>query len=200
MFDELTQVDIKKIQEEIDYRTGVLRTQIHEDIVAAKEFGDLSENAEYKEARRAKGQNESRITYLQNMLRTAKIIQKNPDPNIVGIFDKVEVFFEAEGENNQILLASFSKIFTAGLLLIIAKIEILPLKVFFAKHIIFLRKLKRDASKNIISNQSPLGKAIYGKKLGDRAYVEIEPGKGYYVQIKNIEKGEDDESLPITKY
>ena len=68
MFDELTQVDIKKIQEEIDYRTGVVRTQIHEDIVAAKEFGDLSENAEYKEARRAKGQNESRITYLQNML------------------------------------------------------------------------------------------------------------------------------------
>ena len=167
MFDELTQVDIKKIQEEIDYRTGVVRTQIHEDIVAAKEFGDLSENAEYKEARRAKGQNESRITYLQNMLRTAKIIQTNPDPNVVGIFDKVEVFFEAEDESEVMVVST---------------------------------TLRRDAAKNIISNQSPLGKAIYGKKLGERVYVEIEPGKGYYVQIKNIEKGEDDESLPITKY
>ena len=167
MIDELTQVDIKKIQEEIDYRTGVVRTQIHEDIVAAKEFGDLSENAEYKEARRAKGQNESRITYLQNMIRTAKIIQTNPDKNVVGIFDKVEVFFEAEGESEVMTIST---------------------------------TLRRDASKNIISNQSPLGKAIYGKKLGERAYVEIEPGKGYYVQIKSIQKGEDDESLPITKY
>ena len=94
MNDELTLIDIKKMQEEIDYRTTVVRPRIHEDIMHAKEFGDLSENAEYKEARREKSRNESRISYLQNMIRTAKIIQTNSQSDVVGIFDTVEVLFE----------------------------------------------------------------------------------------------------------
>ena len=58
MYDELTEVDIKKMKEELDFRTGVERTRIRNLIIEAKELGDLSENAEYREARREKGRNE----------------------------------------------------------------------------------------------------------------------------------------------
>ena len=167
MFDELTVVDIQKMQQELDYRTGELRQQIHEDIIHAKEFGDLSENAEYREARRAKGRNESRITYLQDMIRTAKIIEPNPDKNVVGIFDSVDILFEIDGEIETMTIST---------------------------------TLRRDAGNGIISNQSPLGKAVFGKRLGDRCYVELENGSGYYVQIKGIKKGKDDDSLPIAKF
>ena len=89
MFDELTIEDIKKMQEEMDYRITVIRKDLHEKIMQAKEFGDLSENAEYHEARRAKGRNENRIEYLRAMIKTAKIIEPNQNKDIVGLLSKV---------------------------------------------------------------------------------------------------------------
>ena len=97
MYNELTETDIKKMQEEIDYRISVLRPKIGQEIVDARAQGDLSENADYHAARRAKGRNESRIEYLKEMIKTAKIIFTEPDQNTVGIFDKVEVLFEEDG-------------------------------------------------------------------------------------------------------
>ena len=97
MYNELTETDIKKMQEEIDYRISVLRPKIGQEIVDARAQGDLSENADYHAARRAKGRNESRIEYLKEMIKTAKIISTEPDQNTVGIFDKVEVLFEEDG-------------------------------------------------------------------------------------------------------
>ena len=97
MYNELTETDIKKMQEEIDYRISVLRPKIGQEIVDARAQGDLSENADYHAARRAKGRNESRIEYLKDMIKTAKIISTEPDKNTVGIFDKVEVLFEEDG-------------------------------------------------------------------------------------------------------
>ena len=97
MYNELTEIDIKKMQEEIDYRISVLRPKIGQEIVDARAQGDLSENADYHAARRAKGRNESRIEYLKEMIKTAKIISTEPDQNTVGIFDKVEVLFEEDG-------------------------------------------------------------------------------------------------------
>ncbi len=73
MYDELTEVDIKKMREEIEYRTQVLRPKLLEDVKTAREFGDLSENFEYKAAKREKNRNDSRIIYLERMIRTAKI-------------------------------------------------------------------------------------------------------------------------------
>ena len=61
MYDELTEVDIKKMQEEINYRTRVLRPQLIEEVQTARAFGDLSENYEYKCAKQAKNRNDSRI-------------------------------------------------------------------------------------------------------------------------------------------
>ena len=73
MYDELTEVDIKKMQEEVDYRTKVLRPQLIEDVKTARSFGDLSENFEYKAAKREKNRNDSRVRYLQRMISTAKV-------------------------------------------------------------------------------------------------------------------------------
>ena len=71
MYDELTAVDIQKMQEEINYRVRELRPQLIEEVKVARSFGDLSENFEYHAAKREKNQNESRIRYLENMLKNA---------------------------------------------------------------------------------------------------------------------------------
>ena len=75
MYDELTRGDVQKMQEEIDYRTQVLRPKLIEDVQTARAFGDLSENFEYKCAKQEKNRNDSRIRYLQRMIRTARIIE-----------------------------------------------------------------------------------------------------------------------------
>ena len=94
MYDELTEVDIKKMQEEIDHRVRVLRPQLIEEVQTARAFGDLSENFEYKCAKQAKNRNESRIRYLERMIRTAKVIEVKGQENAVGLFDKVTIFNE----------------------------------------------------------------------------------------------------------
>ena len=71
MYDELTQVDIDKMKAEIDYRMTVLRPKLIEDVKTAREWGDLSENFEYKAAKREKNRNDSRIRYLERMIKTA---------------------------------------------------------------------------------------------------------------------------------
>ena len=94
MYDALTEVDIKKMQEEIDHRVRVLRPQLIEEVQTARAFGDLSENFEYKCAKQAKNRNESRIRYLERMIRTAKVIEVKGQDDAVGLFDKVTVFNE----------------------------------------------------------------------------------------------------------
>ena len=91
MYEELTVEDIQNMQQELDYLITVVRADLHEKIMLAKEFGDLSENAEYHEARRAKGRNESRIEYLKTMIKTAKIVEGNKNTNIVGLNNTVTV-------------------------------------------------------------------------------------------------------------
>lgn len=92
MYDELTAVDIRKMKEELDHRIRVLRPQLIEEVQVARAFGDLSENFEYKCAKQAKNKNESRIRYLERMIRTAKVITVDSDADVVGLFDKVTVY------------------------------------------------------------------------------------------------------------
>lgn len=153
MFDELTIEDIQKMQEEMDYRITVVRKDLHEKIMLAKEFGDLSENAEYHEARRAKGRNESRIEYLRAMIKTAKIIEPNTNKDIIGLLSKVTLLFEDDGTEEEYEIAT---------------------------------KASLDASSGKISKESPLGNAIYGKKVGDRVLVKVNDSVSYYVVIKSI--------------
>ena len=92
MYDELTEVDIQKMEEEVAHRIQILRPQLIEEVQVARAFGDLSENYEYKCAKQAKNRNDSRIRYLQQMIRTAKVIKTDSTADTVGLFDKVTVF------------------------------------------------------------------------------------------------------------
>ena len=98
MHDELTAVDIRKMQEEIDYRETELRPKLIEDVQTARAFGDLSENFEYKAAKQAKNKNESRIRYLKRMIATAVVIEGKSAADEAGLFDKVTLFMEDENE------------------------------------------------------------------------------------------------------
>ena len=167
MYDELTEVDIKKMQEEIDHRVRVLRPQLIEEVQTARAFGDLSENFEYKCAKQAKNRNESRIRYLERMIRTAKVIEVKGRDDAVGLFDKVTVFNEMVKKEMTIQIVT---------------------------------TLRQDALKGLISKESPVGKALMGHKVGERVQVEIDPTRKYFMEIKAIEKGFDDESLDISAY
>ena len=98
MHDELTANDIKKMEDEIEYRKLVVRKKALDDVKVARAQGDLSENFEYKAAKQFKNQNESRIRYLERMLKTASIVSDDSRDDEVGMDDIVEVFFEEDNE------------------------------------------------------------------------------------------------------
>ena len=102
MHDELTAVDIQKMQEELDWRDTELRAKLIEDVQTARAFGDLSENFEYKAAKQAKNRNESRIRYLKRMIATAIVIKPESRSDEAGVFDRVTLYMEDEGEEETI--------------------------------------------------------------------------------------------------
>ena len=167
MYDELTEVDIKKMQEELDHRIRVLRPELIEEVQTARAFGDLSENFEYKCAKQAKNRNESRSRYLQGMIRTAKVIQVKQQEDVVSLFDTVVIYNEMVKKEMTIRIVT---------------------------------TLRQDALKGLISKESPVGKAVMGRKVGDRVEVEVSPTMKYFLEIRSIEKGSDDESLEISSY
>ena len=167
MYDELTEVDIRKMEEEIAYRKNVLAIELGAELRRTREFGDLSENAEYKEAKRLKRKNESRVRYLEAMIRTAKVIEVKKAADEVGLFDRVLIYNE---------------------------------KMQAEKEIQIVTTLRQNALLGFVSKESPLGQAIMGHKVGDRVLVNVNPTVSYYVEIRKIEKGEDNEELPISGY
>jgi transcription elongation factor GreA len=167
MHDELTKIDINKMQEEISYRVKVLRPQFIEDVKTARAFGDLSENFEYKAAKREKNRNDSRIRYLERMIKTATVISGESKTGEIGLFDLVEIYLEEDDETQKIQIVT---------------------------------TLRQNALKGLISKESPVGKALMGHKAGDRVCVEANSNYSYYVAIRSVEKGKDDESLPISTY
>ncbi len=167
MYDELTQVDIDKMKEELEYRITVVRPEILEDVKLARSHGDLSENAEYHAAKRERGRNESRIRYLRNMIKTAKVINVKSEEGKVSLFGTVTYYVEEDDCEEQVRIVT---------------------------------TLRRDPFKNIISKESPPGRALMGRAVGERIKVQTDSGYDYYIVIRNIEKGEDDSSLDIRKF
>lgn len=167
MYDELTEVDIKKMEEEILYRESVLGPELLAEMKRTREFGDLSENAEYKEAKREKRKNEGRIRYLKNMIRTAKVIEIEKNDGGVGLFDKVRIYNEKAGAEKEIQIVT---------------------------------TLRQNALLGYVSKESPLGKALMGAVVGDRVLVRVNENMSYYVTVRSIEKGVDNEELPISGY
>lgn len=98
MYDRLTESDIKKMEEEIEYRRLVVRKQALEAVKEARAQGDLSENFEYHAAKKDKNKNESRIRYLEKMIRTARIVSDESGEDEVGLNNVVEVYFEDDDE------------------------------------------------------------------------------------------------------
>lgn len=167
MYDELTAVDIQKMREELDHRIRVLRPQLIEEVQTARAFGDLSENFEYKCAKQAKNRNDSRIRYLERMIRTAKVIEVTGPEDAAGLFDRVTLYNEMAKREMEVRIVT---------------------------------TLRQDALKGLVSKESPVGKALLGRRAGERVEVVVSPAVKYFVEIRSIEKGRDDESLGISAY
>ena len=158
--------DIEKMQEELEYRKLVVRKEALEEVKEARAQGDLSENFEYKAAKREKNRNESRIRYLERMIKTATIIEDNSSEDEAGLNDTVVLYIEEDECEEEY------KIVTT---------------------------IRSDVMNNMISIESPMGKALLGHKEGDRVYININDKDGYYAQIRRIIKS-DDESESISSY
>ena len=106
MYNELTENDIKKMREEIEYRTLVVRKEALEEVKTARAHGDLSENFEYHAAKKVKNQNESRIRYLQRMIKTATIINDSSAEDEAGVNNTVEIYYEDDETTEEIKLVT----------------------------------------------------------------------------------------------
>lgn len=100
MREQLTKKDIEKIQEEIDYRKLVVRKEAIEAVKEARAQGDLSENFEYYAAKKDKNRNESRIRYLENMIKNARVVSDQSREDEVGLNDTVTLYFEDDEEED----------------------------------------------------------------------------------------------------
>lgn len=158
MHDKLTKSDIEKMEQEIEYRKLVVRPKAAADIKEAAAQGDRSENFEYYAAKKFKNQNESRIRYLDRMIRTAEIIPDDSKDDEVGLNNTVTVEFIDDGS------VETYKIVTT---------------------------VRADSLSGLITNESPLGKALLGKKVGEIAHVEVNPSVGYDVKIVSLENTDD---------
>ena len=167
MHDELTQVDIDKMKEELQHRIQVLRPQLIEEVKAARSFGDLSENFEYKAAKREKNRNDSRIRYLENMIKTAVVISDHSGADQVGLYDRVTVYMEDDDETEVYQIVT---------------------------------TMRQDVLKGLISKESPVGRRLLGRRVGDRVHIQVNESYGYDVVIRAIEKGTDDGEIPLNKY
>ena len=97
MFNQLTQKDIDAREAEIEERKLVIRPKLLESVKEARAQGDLSENFEYYAAKREKNRNESRIRFLERMIKTAQIIPDDSKADEIGMNNTVEVMFEEDG-------------------------------------------------------------------------------------------------------
>ena len=164
MGEKLTRQDVEKIREEIDYRKSTVRREAMADLQEARAQGDVSENFEYYAAKRHKNQNESRIRYLENMLKNATVISEQSREGEVGLDDVVEVYFEDDDETETYKLVT---------------------------------SIRGDSMAGRISIESPIGKALRGRHVGDRCTVQVDSGISYEVEIRKIENTQDEENDTI---
>ena len=167
MHNELTKKDIELMRQELEYRRTVLRPKLIEDVQTARAFGDLSENFEYKAAKRDKNRNDSRCRYLENMIKTAVVISDQSKEGTVGLYDKVTFYVEEDDETITCQIVT---------------------------------TMRQDALKNLISKESPVGKAVLGRRVGDRVTVHVNDSYSYDVVIRAIEPGEDTGEAPLVSF
>ena len=167
MHNELTEQDLRMMREELDHRRVILRPQLLEAVKEARAFGDLSENFEYKAAKQEKNRNESRIRFLENMIKTAVVISDQSGADQVGLYDRVTVYMEDDDETEVYQIVT---------------------------------TMRQDVLKGLISKESPVGRRLLGRRVGDRVHIQVNESYGYDVVIRAIEKGTDDGEIPLNKY
>ena len=167
MGEQLTRSDVQKIKEEIEYRKLVVRKKELEAVKEARAQGDLSENFEYKAAKQDKNRNESRIRYLEKMLKNARIVSDASRDDEVGINNTVTVYFEEDDEEQVFRLVT---------------------------------SIRGNSMKNRISTESPIGKAILGRKVGDRIQIKVNEDYSYYIVIKRIENTAEEAGETIRSF
>ena len=167
MHNELTRQDLELMRRELDHRRLELRPQLIQAVKEARAFGDLSENFEYKAAKKEKNRNDSRIRYLENMIRTAVVIEDRSGQDTVGLYDQVTVYLEEDDEETTFQIVT---------------------------------TMRQDALHGRISKESPVGKALLGKRVGDRVHIQVNDSYGYDALIRRIEKGADDGSAPLNAF
>ncbi len=164
---KLTQSDVEKMKEEIEYRKLVVRKEALEAVKEARAHGDLSENFEYHAAKKDKNKNESRIRYLERVLKTATLISDESKNDEVGLNNTVEIYFEEDNETERFKIVS---------------------------------TMRGDSVKGRISNESPIGSALMGHKVGDRVEIKVNDNYSYYVIIRSIENTGEEETDTIRSY
>lgn len=167
MKEKLTRKDVEKIQAEIDHRKLVLRPQILDAVREARAQGDLSENFEYYAARRENGTNNSRIRYLERMLKNSVIVEDHSGSDEVGLNKTVTVYIEEDDE------CETYKIVTS---------------------------IRGNSMKNLISIESPLGKALLHHQVGDTVTIPVNDDYSYDVIIREIKDTSDDEDDNIRAF
>ena len=105
MNNELTALDIKKMEEELEYRRLTLMPEQIAEVQLTRSYGDLSENFEYKAAKQALNRNKGRIRYLEKMIRTAKIIEDSSADDEIGLYDLIELLFD-DGETETVQIVT----------------------------------------------------------------------------------------------
>ena len=160
MNNELTRKDIEEMQAEIDRRKLVERPKLLEEVKETRAQGDLSENFEYHVAKRAKNQNESRIRYLERMIRTAEIVEDTAAEGEVSVNKTVDVYFPEDDETETFRIVT---------------------------------TVRGNSLRNLISIDSPLGKALVHHRVGDTVFVSVKGNSGYNVVIRDI-RSETDEA------
>lgn len=143
---------LEKLEDELEYLKTKRRPEIAEKIKIARSFGDLSENADYDEAKNEQGEIESRIAKVEDMIRNAKTIEVDLNSDEVGVGNTVTVHDEEFDETMDYKIVGTAE---------------------------------SDPVKGFISNESPVGAALLGKKVNDRVEVTTPNGKMYFT-IKDI--------------
>lgn len=154
MNNELTKKDIEDMEAEIEHRKVVVRKELLEHVKEARSHGDLSENFEYYAAKREKNQNESRIRYLERMIRTANVVEDDSKEDEVGINKTITVYVEEDDCEEEY------KIVTT---------------------------VREDSLNGLVSNESPMGRALLGHKVGDRVSIQVSKDYSYDVIIRKID-------------
>jgi transcription elongation factor GreA len=153
----LTPEGLDKLKDEIEHLSTVKRREVAERIKEAREFGDISENSEYDDAKNEQAMLEARIASLEEKLRSASVIDASElDNNVVRVGSHVTVKDEGSGKSLKYTIVGSTE---------------------------------ANPSENRLSNESPVGKGLLGRKKGDTVKVQLPNGKIRELKITKIDVG-----------